>query len=334
MQIVKMESSLIPCFCRVAFRVPSNHPFQYLFMLIRFIWFYFLSCILLNATPSLPEGVGVTRDTDPETPGIESWFITSPYLKGTNRVEVLLPGNFDSHKTYPVVYCLPVNAGTKGNWGHPLTEAIRCGLADRYQAIFVTPSFPVLPWYGNNPEDAFSRENDHITKAVIPFIESHYPVLDLHNVPSPSRSPSNYLIGFSKSALGSLALFFNNPDKFRSVAVFENWYGQPNDLQWNSWGFKECYGSRENYDLYDPQLLITKHAAEFSAGPSRITVLGGGPGPRVGVDQLMGLLRDKSVPHVEIWDRSMSHDWRSGWMSLAVASLFAMPGDAPAPSKQ
>jgi hypothetical protein len=48
----------------------------------------------------------------------------------------------------------------------------------------------------------------------------------------------------------------------------------------------------------------------------------------------MGLLRDKSVPHVEIWDRSMSHDWRSGWMSLAVASLFAMPGDAPEPSKQ
>jgi hypothetical protein len=206
-----------------------------------------------------------------------------------------------------------------------LTEAIRCGLADKYQAIFVTPSFSVLPWYGNNPENPLFRQNDHITKAVIPFIQSHYPVQ--------SGDGSSYLIGFSKSALGALSLFLNDTKEFKAVAVFENWFGQPNDLQWNTWGFKECYGTRADYDLYDPQLLIGNHAAEFAKGPSRITVLGGGPGPRAGVDQFMGLLRDKSIPHVEIWERSMIHDWRSGWMPLAAASLFATPGDAPAPTK-
>lgn len=302
-------------------------------MMIRAALIILSLCSLMRGSSLLPEGVTVTRDHDGETPGVESWSIVSPYQQGTNKVEVLLPPHLDPNRKYPVVYCLPVNAGTMGNWGHPLTEAIRCRLADKYQAIFVTPSFTTLPWYGNNPENPLFRQNDHITKAVMPFIESHYPVLDFYSAPSPSQSSPNYLIGFSKSSLGALALFFNNPDKFRSVAVFESWYGQPNDLQWNTWGFKECYGTRANYDLYDPQLLIAKRAGEFANGPSRITVLGGGPGPRVGVDQLLGLLRDKSVPHIEIWDRTMSHDWRSGWMPLAVASLFAPPGDAPAPTK-
>jgi Putative esterase len=280
---------------------------------------------LLRATSPSQDNVVVTKDSQSETPGVESWSIVSPYQLGTNKVEVLLPSRFDPTLQYPVVYCLPVNAGTKGNWGHPLTEALRCGLADRYQAIFVTPSFHVLPWYGNNPENPLFRENEQITKAVIPFIKSHYPVR--------TGDGGSYLIGFSKSALGALALFLNDPKEFKAVAVFENWYGQPNDLQWNTWGFRECYGTRANYDLYDSQLLIAKHAAMLANGPSRITVLGGGPGPRTGVDQLMALLRDKSVPHVEIWDRSMSHDWRSGWMSLAVASLFAPAGVAPVPAK-
>jgi hypothetical protein len=302
-------------------------------MLPLYALLFLILCSSLRATSSLPEGVIVTRDPIAETPSVESWSIVSPYQQGTNKVEVLLPTHVEPTRKYPVVYCLPVNAGTRGNWGHPLTEAIRCGLADKYQAIFVTPSFSVLPWYGNNPDNPLFRENDHITKAVMPFIESHYPTLDFNNVLSPSQSSSNYLIGFSKSALGALALFFNNPEKFHSVAVFENWYGQPSDLQWSTWGFKECYGTRANFDLYDPQLLISKHAVDFDKGPSRITVLGGGPGVRIGVDQLMGVLRDKSVPHVEIWDHAMSHDWRSGWMPLAVASLFAIPGDAPVPMK-
>lgn len=225
-------------------------------------------------------------------------------------MEVLLPKRVDPSRRYPVIYCLPVNAGTKGEWGHPLTEASKAGLADRYQAIFVTPSFPILPWYGNNPSNALCRENDHVMKAVIPFIGSNYPV-----------NGTNYLIGFSKSALGALSLAMDHADRFAGVAVFENWYGEPDALQWEQWGFKQCYGTRENYDHYDPAHLISLHAREWSEGPARITVLGGGPGVRSGVDQLLALLRQKGIPHMEIWDRSMGHRWDSGWLPMAVAAL-------------
>lgn len=266
----------------------------------------------LFASEHMPDGVKVTRDRVPETQGVQSWSITSPYQEGTNKVEVLLPSDFDPSQHYPVVYCLPVNAGTKGDWGHPLKEAKRNHLADMYQAIFVCPSFALLPWYGNNPENPRIRENDHILKAVIPFVESHYPVKKNHN----------YLIGFSKSAIGALSLFFRQEHPFAKVAVFENWYGNPSKKQWEKWGFKTCYGTRANLTLYNPQDVVAKYAKQFSGGPVRVTVLGGGPGRRIGVEKLMKQLRKAGIPHFEIWERGMGHRWTSGWLPLAVSSLF------------
>jgi hypothetical protein len=273
--------------------------------------------IPLIANNSLPDGVHITRDYHPETKGVESWLISSPYQTGTNKVEVLLPDSFDPSEKYPVVYCLPVNAGTKGNWGHPLTEARRGHLPDMYRAIFVCPSFPILPWYGNNCENSGIRENDHILRAVIPFIESRYPVR--------KNGRSRYLIGFSKSAIGALSLFFKQEIPFAKVAVFENWYGKPNCKQWNTWGFKTCYGTRENLSLYNPQDVVARYGAQFSSGAVRVTVMGGGPGKRIGVEKLMKQLSQMNIPHFEIWERSMGHSWTSGWLPLAVASLFTNP---------
>jgi hypothetical protein len=276
----------------------------------------FLPLPLLASNP-LPEGVHVTRDHHPETEGVESWLISSPYQTGTNRVEVLLPESFDPLHKYSVIYCLPVNAGTKGDWGHPLTEARREHLPDMYRAIFVCPSFPILPWYGNNCKQPLIRENDHLLKAVIPFIELHYPIR--------KNGQSRYLIGFSKSALGALSLFFRQEIPFAKVAVFENWYGNPNSKQWNTWGFKTCYGTRANLGLYNPRDVVARYGRQFSSGAARVAVLGGGPGKRVGVEKLMKQLRQMNIPHFEIWERGMSHRWTSGWLPLAVASLFTNP---------
>lgn len=280
--------------------------------------------VMASASASESSGVSapcaVSKDPSPCLAGTESWSIISPWQSGTNTVEVVVPTGFTQGKTYPVVYLLPVNAGTKGPWGHPLEEILKHGLADRYQAICVTPSFALLPWYGNNPDNPSVHQTDHLLKGVVPFVESHYPV-----------NGTNYLVGFSKSAIGALGLALEYPGKFSGVAVFENWYGEPDELQWDTWGFRECHGSREAYDFWDPGHLITRHAAEPAGTSARITVMGGGPGPRPGVDQLMDLLRQKSIPHREIWDRSMGHRWDSGWLPLAMASLFRNEPSRQAP---
>lgn len=273
-----------------------------------------LSFSAMAVSPGETSPYMVFRDASPPVAGTESWSMVSPWLSGTNPVEVLVPSDLAPGKTYPVVYFLPVNAGTKGPWGHPLEEMRRMGLADRYQVICVTPSFPLLPWYGNNPDNPSVRQTDHLVKAVVPFVESHYPV-----------SGTNHLIGFSKSAIGAIGIALEHPEKFSGVAVFENWYGEPDERQWESWGFKECHGTREAYDFWDPSHVIARHSVELSQAPLRITVIGGGPGPRSGVEQLMDQLRQKNIPHLEIWDRSMGHRWDSGWIPLAMASLMRNP---------
>jgi hypothetical protein len=266
------------------------------------------------------EAFDVTRDADAGVPGTESWSITSPFQEGTNKVEVLAPARLEPGRKYPAVYCLPVNEGTRGNWGHPLEEAKKHDLANRHQAFFVTPSFHLLPWYGDNPERPEVRQMSHLTRAVLPFVESRYP----------ADPKARYAIGFSKSALGALGLFLNDLDGFRKVAVFENWWGVPNYEQWEKWGFAPCYGTRASFDAWNPQHLFDREKGRLSGGPPRVAVLLGGPGARIGVETLLCQLRDRKIPHVEIRDLSMGHTWTSGWLPLAAAALAP---EAPTPAQ-
>lgn len=267
-------------------------------------------CLAIAAHAAEPV---ITRDPQPVTKGTESWTVESPFLRGANKIEVLLPSPMEKERAYPVIYVLPVNAGTKGDWGHPLEEALRDDLANRHQAIFVVPSFPVLPWFGDNPNDPEMRQNRHVSEVVVPFIDKTYPTL--------AKPEGRAVIGFSKSALGALQLFLLEPEKFGGVAVFENWYGVPNALQWEKWGFAECYGTRENYDALDPQRLLNENKERLSKEKRPLAVLIGGPGPRLGTELLLMQLRGTGIPHLEIRDTSWGHTWKSGWLPLAVTAL-------------
>lgn len=275
-----------------------------------------MSAVFARAA-DLPAGTKIVRDAVPETPDVQSWTVTSVYQEGENKLEVLLPDHMDPQRRYPVLYCLPVNAGTKGNWGHPLTEARKYDLQNKYQMIFVCPAYHILPWFGDNPARPEVRQNQYVLDVVIPFIEQTYPAL--------AEPRGRYLTGFSKSALGAMSLFLRNPERFAKVAIFENFFGKPSAEQWEKWGFIDCYGTRANFDAYDTPVLLDKRAKELAAGKTRITVLCGGPTLRLGVDSLLMLLRDRKIPHVDIRDTTMSHDWTSGWLPLAVASFGQIP---------
>ncbi len=257
----------------------------------------------------------ITRDPQPVMTGTESWTVESPFLPGENKIEVLLPSPMETGRAYPVIYVLPVNAGTKGDWGHPLEEALRDDLANRHQAILVVPSFPVLPWFGDSATNPRMRQNRHVSEVVVPFIDRTYPTL--------AKPAGRALIGFSKSALGALQLFLLEPDKFGAAAVFENWYGVPDDLQWNKWGFAECYGTRANYDAMDPQKLLNTHKDRLISEKLPLAVLIGGPGPRLGTELLLMQLRGTGIPHVEVRDTSWGHTWTSGWLPFAVTAVRA-----------
>ena len=275
---------------------------------------YLALCILATAAlfAADPPGVTVTEGT-PEIPGTLRWDMQSPYLAGTNAVEVLLPDHRAEGQRFPVIYVLPVNAGTRGQWGHPLEVAKAYDLANRHGVILVVPAYPDLPWFGDNPDKPTMRQSSHLTEAVMPLVESRLPAI--------AEPKGRFLIGFSKSGLGALGIFLRQPERLNAIAVFETWYGQPNSLQWEKWGFADCYGTRANFDAWDPLALIEQRKELLKKDQARITVLNGGPGIRLGVEMLLGQLRDRQVPHTLIANPAWGHTWTSGWLPLAVAAL-------------
>ncbi len=146
-----------------------------------------------------------------------------------------------------------------------------------------------------------------------------------------AESRGRMLIGFSKAGLGAWQLFLMHPDLFDQVAIFDSFQGQPSQDQWIHWGLVDTYGTRENFDKYDPLILLDKQKELLQKCPRRITLLGGGPGSRVGVDLYHTKLQDFKIPYIYIQGSYMQHNWYSGWLPLAVAGM-AYPDYASQPN--
>lgn len=74
--------------------------------------------------------------------GIGRLPLESPYVRGADAVEVLLPFDYDRgvHRRFRVLYVLPV-AGAGGEHGNGLHNIRELGLHDRLQLICVQPLF-------------------------------------------------------------------------------------------------------------------------------------------------------------------------------------------------
>jgi S-formylglutathione hydrolase FrmB len=273
-----------------------------------------LSFAPVSASPA------ITLDARSVNPGIRSYTVVSDYQKGPNKLEVLLPDDYSPHNRYPVVYLLPVNTGTSGQWGSSIVEAKKANLQNQYQMIFVAPAYDTVPWFGDNPLRPEIRQNAYLLEVVVPFIDKEF-----STVPA---AEGRFLIGFSKAGLGAWSLFLMHLDVFGQVAIFDSYLGPPTELQWTTWGLSDTYGTRENYDRYDPLMLLEKDKAILQKSPRRITLLGGGPGARVGVDLYHTKLEEDKIPFIYIQGSYMQHNWTSGWLPLAVAGM-AYPSATP-----
>jgi hypothetical protein len=267
---------------------------------------------------ALPEGVTIRKDESSRIAGTVTYTVAAPQQKAPNKVEVLLPSNLDPARRYAYVICLPVNTGIEPKFGHPLAEAIKHDLANRHQLIFVAPAYDVEPWFGDHPTAAAPRQQAYVTDALIPALEQALPIR--------GDAGGRFLVGFSKSGLGALGLMLRNPDQFARVAAFDSYMGQPTDEQFTKWGFAASYGTRENYDRFDPMLLASKAKDAFKGKPDRrFVILAGGPGSRIGVDMFVQKLKDEQIPFTYVLQTNAGHHWETGWLPLAVAGLQTPP---------
>ena len=273
------------------------------------------------AGPSTATETRITPDAPSVNPGIRSYTVISGYQKGPNALEVLLPDDYTPSKKYPVVYLLPVNTGTSGQWGSGIVEARKANLQNAFGLIFVAPAYDTQPWFGDNPIRSDIRQNSYLLDVVLPFIDKEF-----STVPG---ARGTHVGRLQQERPGRVAAIPDAPRPVRSGRHFRQLPGPAHSGAMEHLGFRGHLQHAGKLRCVRPTQTARPTEAGSSEESRRITLIGGGPGVRVGVDWYRTKLEDDKIPHVYMHGTYMQHNWYSGWLPLAVTSMVYPEAVAP-----
>jgi S-formylglutathione hydrolase FrmB len=252
-------------------------------------------------------------------------MVDSPFQTGPSLVEVLLPDHFDKAKKYRVLYLLPVEVGEGIKFGDGMKVARALGLHNKYALIVVAPTFDVMPWFGNHATNPQCRQEDHMVKTVVPFIESHYPTI--------GTAEGRLLLGYSKSGWGALTLILRNPDVFGYAASWD----APlmfTENQCGVWGTLDNFGTAETMAQFLPSTLVRARAEPFKtrtrlvvAGLNKFGTLSDRRFPFDGpshTEAFHELAESCGVQHLFNAGIKANHSWNPQWMQPVVAMLMKL----------
>lgn len=235
--------------------------------------------------------------------------VRSPYQGKPARIRVLCPDREEEkRKEYPVVYVLPVEAGTEDRYGDGLKEVKKLDLHNKIGVIFVAPTFSHLPWYADHPTNPVVRQETYFVKVVVPFIDKTYPVK--------AEAEGRLLLGFSKSGWGAWSMLLRHPDLFSKAAAWDA------PLMMNKpgkYGSGDIFGTLSNFEGYRVSKLLADNADMFQKG-NRLILLGYG-NFRAEHEQAHALMDKLKVAHEYRDGPERKHDWHSGWVNEAVELL-------------
>jgi len=241
--------------------------------------------------------------------GILVHDVKSPFQAGTTQIRVLVPDPLDKTKHYPAVYVLPVEAGNEARYGNGLVEVKKNELPNRYQAIFIAPTFSQLPWYADHPSDPAVRQETYLLSVVLPYVEKNYPVRN--------DADGRLLMGFSKSGWGAFSLLLRHQDLFGKAAAWD----APLMMGWPSqYGSSPIFGTKENFAQYQISALLPKKAADF--GKDKRLILMGYGNFRRETDEAHALMDRLKIAHEFVAGPVRKHEWGSGWLPDAVKLLL------------
>jgi S-formylglutathione hydrolase FrmB len=253
----------------------------------------------------------------PDKTGIPAYFLRSPYQRGPNALQFLLPEKLEQGKRYPVLYILPVYAGGDAK-ASGIHEAKRLDLHNRHGLICVAPTFDRVPWYADHPSDPQVRQESYMLDVVLPFVEQTFPA---------AREPGGrLLVGFSKSGWGAFGLLLRHPEVFGRAASWDA------PLMMQKIGLYETpqvLATQENFERYKVLSLLEKRAKLLSSGPARLVLLGHGnfsdDGP------LHRKMTEWGIRHDYDHGPKRAHAWDSGWLGPAVEALLRPAGGTTGP---
>jgi len=234
--------------------------------------------------------------------------VESPYQQGKTNVRVLLPARVDASKRHRVVYVLPVEAGDGRRFGDGLAEIKKLALHDKHGLIFVAPTFSALPWYADHPTDKGIRQESHLLKVVLPFVEENYPAL--------AKCEGRLLLGFSKSGWGAWSLLLRHPKLFGKAVA---WDAPLTKTRPNAYGMKPIFATQENFAKYQITTLLGHSGRSLGPRP-RLALLGYG-NFRKHHEATHRQMLDLKIPHAYADGPKRRHHWAGGWLAEAVAFL-------------
>jgi S-formylglutathione hydrolase FrmB len=239
--------------------------------------------------------------------------VRSPFQAGGTQIRVLRPDREEGKgKKYPVVYVLPVEAGTGSRYGDGLREVRKLDLHNRLAAVFVAPTFAQVPWYADHPTRPEVRQESYFLKVVVPFIDRTYPVR--------AEAGGRLLLGFSKSGWGAWSLLLRHPDLFGKAAAWDA------PLMWDgpgAYGSGDVFGTADNFARYRVRRLLEAQADQFQKG-KRLLLLGYG-NFRADHARAHALMDRLKVAHEYRDGPARKHDWHSGWVQEAAELLIEDP---------
>jgi enterochelin esterase-like enzyme len=197
-----------------------------------------------------------------------------------------------------------VEAENGCQYGNGLREVQKQNLHNQFRAICVTPTFSHLPWYADHPLDATIRQESHLMRVVVPFVERNYPAM-----PHPA---GRSLVGFSKSGWGAFSLILRHPDVFGQAAA---WDAPLNMQRPDRYGMREIFGTQEHFEKYKITSLL-KQRAEMLRNRQRLALVGHADFCEHH-QAVHALLNSLGIPHAYQAGPLRKHAWNSGWLPHA-----------------
>jgi hypothetical protein len=277
------------------------------------LWTCALAATFLGLAPARAEDragpkIGAARKDDH---GFRCHSVESEFQKGPTEIKVLLPDRVEKDRRYPVVYILPVEAGSESRFGNGLLEVKKLDLHNKQRLIFVLPTFAHLPWYADHPSDPTIRQETYFLKVVLPFVEKEYPAT--------AEAKGRLLLGFSKSGWGAFSLLLRNPDTFARAAAWD----APLNMEKPLFGMAAITGTPENFEKYRVPRLLEQQAEQVRK-ETRLGLLGYAnfQTHHEASHELMVRLK---IPHEYRDEKKPKHTWDAGWIEAGVQFLVTEP---------
>jgi S-formylglutathione hydrolase FrmB len=226
---------------------------------------------------------------------------------GRTQTQVLLPDHLEKDRHYPVVYVLPVEAGTESRYGNGLLEVKKLDLHNQRGLIFVQPTFTRLPWYTDHPSDPAIRQESYFLKVVVPFVEKQYPAR--------GDAGGRLLLGFSKSGCGAFSLLLRHPEMFGKAAAWD----APLAMERPGYGMDGIVGTQENFEKYRIVKLLDQRADDLKK-EKRLALIGYNAF-RKHHQTVHEHLERLQIPHEYRDEAKPKHTWDAGWLGATLDFL-------------